>query len=79
MFYNCAALESAALPSGLRTIGEQAFGRCVSLRQIFIPESVGKIAKDAFEGCRALTLRGYEGTCAEEYARKRRLYFEPLD
>ena len=50
-----------------------------TLGSLLSDSRIGKIAKDAFEGCRALTLRGYEGTCAEEYARKRRLFFEPLD
>ena len=53
-FYSCKTLTSIALPEGLTSIGEAAFGLS-GLTSIAIPESVTSIGKWAFTTCRSLT------------------------
>lgn len=53
-FYNCVALESIAIPDGVKMIGESAFNGCTSLAKVSIPNSVIEIARYAFSGCKKL-------------------------
>lgn len=50
-FNNCDNLKSVKLGSGLTTIGEYAFNKCVVLEEIVIPDSVTKIDIYAFNYC----------------------------
>ncbi len=43
------------VPTGIVTIGENAFDGCAALKSIVIPDSVTTIGANAFGGCRALT------------------------
>lgn len=63
-----AAFAVVQCPDGLEEIGERAFGDCADLRQIIMPESVTRIADDAFDGCGALRIFGAGGSAAERYA-----------
>jgi len=44
-------ITKVVLPDGLLTIGQLAFGRCVSMSEVNIPSSVTKISIGAFKGC----------------------------
>ncbi len=47
-FMGCTALESAALPNGVTSIGDAAFHGCTSLKSVTIPDSVTSIGSTAF-------------------------------
>lgn len=55
-------ITQAVLPSGLETIGEDAFYACSGLGSINIPASVTEIGSYAFDGCDSLSEAFYEGT-----------------
>lgn len=50
-FYNCTSLRGIHLCNGLKEIGCEIFKNCVSLEDIFIPDTVEVIGSGAFEGC----------------------------
>lgn len=47
-------LDSVALPSKLRIIGESAFANCSSIRYIKFPNTLTEIKQSAFSGCSGL-------------------------
>lgn len=79
-FSNCKALESIALPNSMTGIGDSAFYNCTSLKSIKIPENVIFIGSNAFQSCfGGLTVYGYSGTYAEEYANDNGINFFDLN
>lgn len=58
----------AWIPGGVSSIGDRAFAACGRLKHIYIPESVTRIADDAFEDVTELTIHGAQGSYAETYA-----------
>lgn len=72
-FIGCDKLEKVILPDSVVFIGRYAFAECVSLTDITIPKSVVEIRERAFE-CEKeapmVTIHGYKGSYAEEYAEK---------
>ena len=74
MFIGCTSLESVELPEGLEFFSDQVFLECPALKFVTIPRnayvlSTELIHMEPFEGCENLTLRVYENTHGEEYAR----------
>ena len=63
-----------AIPDGVETVGDNAFGFCTSLTSVKIPASVKKIGARAFAF--RLTLYGAAGSVAEEYAAENELRFD---
>lgn len=59
----CPAGRRGALriPSGIRTIGEEAFKDCANLTSLVIPAFVTKIEDNAFENCKKLTSVTFAG------------------
>lgn len=64
-FYQCSSLTqinlpkeniAMSVPTGLHTIGEQAFAGCYALREVVIPKSVTHIGANAFEGARRVVI-----------------------
>ena len=49
-------MTSIALPAGLTSLGESAFGRCSSLTWIELPACLTSLGEHAFQGCSSLTL-----------------------
>ena len=50
-FNACSSLTSINIPSGVTTIGNNAFYVCASLTSVTIPDSVTSIGKYAFQAC----------------------------
>lgn len=46
-FSKCSALQTIALPSGIKNIGVRAFAQC-ALNDVFIPKSIEIVGKEAF-------------------------------
>ena len=83
-FANCTSLESIILPESVTVIENFAFGNCTSLKKIVIPESVTNITggrwSSSFDGhSDELTIYGYTGTRAENYANEENIKFVALD
>ena len=51
---NNISLESLDFPIGLESIGEQAFFRCDTLKNVYIPDSVTTMGRTAFAGSLSL-------------------------
>ncbi len=54
-FYRCYRLTRVILPADTTSIGEGAFGYCISLKNIIIPDLVRRIGTLAFFRCESLT------------------------
>lgn len=67
-FANCSSMLTATVGQGVGSIADYAFGNCSNLRYITIYPSVTEIGINAFYGCDNLTIRGYSGSYAIEYA-----------
>ena len=68
-FFENISLESITLPESLETIKRGAFRNSGNLRSIIIPPSVTYIGDMAFDGTSPdLTIYGYAGSVAEEFA-----------
>ncbi len=74
-FNKCISLVSVTLSNGIESIGNYAFYGCEKLTSIVIPPSVNSIADNAFEKCDLLTIRGWDGTYAEEFAKANNIDF----
>ena len=56
-----------------------AFVDCSSLTSIVIPESVVEIENTAFRDAQSVTVVAPKGSFAEEFAKKRKMKFKPLE
>ena len=69
----------AAVPAGVSSLGENAFKNKKSLSEVIIPAAVKSISKTAFTGCsKNMTLCGYVGSYAEEFAKKNGYDFKSI-
>lgn len=53
VFASCRKLFKVTMP-GVEFIGKECFALCESLKEIILPETLGKIWEGAFAGCKAL-------------------------
>jgi len=53
-FYGCSSLISIMLPNSVTHIGKGAFGNCVSLTEVGLPEHLDRIEKYTFYSCKRL-------------------------
>lgn len=67
------------VPDSVTSIWERAFEDCYSLTSIKIPDSVTSIGEFAFNASDNLTIYGYSGSYAEEYANRRHIPFIAID
>ena len=75
-FQNCSSLTEVTIPENVTKIERVAFQGCTNLTSVIIPASVNDIGKNAFNRCADLTIRCYEGTAAEQYAKDNNLKYE---
>ena len=67
-----------SVPDGLVKIG-RAFADCKGLETVVIPSSVAEIENTAFRDAQAVTVVAPKGSFAEEFAKKRKMKFKPLE
>lgn len=67
-------LTSVQIPEGYETIGEFAFAESLPALDVTIPRSVQSIGERSFEDTE-VTIHGYNGSYAENYARKHKIKF----
>jgi hypothetical protein len=77
-FEDCGLLASIVLPTGLTLIEANAFANDASLKTVSIPTTVTEIASSSFSYPKKLTIKGIEGSYAQEYADSRGITFEDL-
>lgn len=79
MFYGCTSLEEITLPASVETINKFAFSNCTSLQSVTIPKSTTYIDSTAFMNCSNLTIKGYEGSYAQQFAADNNIPFEIIN
>ncbi|MFR3949228.1 MAG: leucine-rich repeat protein [Ruminococcus sp.] len=77
-FLECKNITSVVLHEGTTKIDNSAFSGCKSLQSIEIPMSVVKIKETAFDGCPNLTIHGYTGSYAEQFAKENLIPFKAI-
>ena len=65
---DCKNVEEIDLPTTVQSISSNAFSKCTNLKKITIRQEVSDIHEKAFEGVAELTIYGFTGSYAEEYA-----------
>ena len=69
------AAVTVTLQNRTVSIGDGAFANAISLRSIYIPDSVEYIGKHAFDGVPNLTIRGEKDSYASAWARENNVAF----
>ena len=87
-FSGCPGLTSVTIPDGVSYIGKNAFSGCTGLTSVTIPDSVTYIGNHALGYCRdhldnyqkitGLTIRGKQGSAAEQYANDNGFPFQTI-
>ncbi|MBQ8791673.1 MAG: leucine-rich repeat protein, partial [Ruminiclostridium sp.] len=77
-FRLCPALTEIVLPKNLVTISDSAFAECTKLAKATIYSNVTSIADKAFSYPAKMTIYGYTGSYAEEYATGKDITFSAL-
>lgn len=77
-FEYCSSLSKVVIPSGVTTIDQNAFAWCTGLSEVTIPASVTNMSDSAFANCDSLTIKGYNGTYAQIYAKAHNIPFASL-
>ena len=67
--YDNGSITNVILPESAKSIGHRAFNDWRALREIDIPKSVQKVAKDAFKGCTNLKTIRVHGTLKVEWTK----------
>lgn len=75
-FYGCSSLESIVIPYGVTKIDYEAFIGCTSLKSITMPRTVRTI--NSTGGNDDLTIYGWAGSYAQEYANEKSITFIEL-
>ena len=70
--------SSRTAPISCEEISVQSMNTLVPSRRVTIPRSVTSIGQSAFGACPRLTLRGYRGSAAEQYAREHGVPFSAI-
>lgn len=74
-FLSCVNIVSVNIPVGIETIEESTFSCCFALEKVTIPNSVVRIALDAFHGCSKITIYTPAGSYAEDFAKENGIPF----
>ena len=72
-FYGCENLTNLVIPDSVTSIGEGAFENCKDLKSVTIPENVTHICDDSFDLSQKLTIKCYEGSYADKYAKENQI------
>ncbi len=59
-FRNCEGIKSVDISEGIVEIGRSAFDGCLSLEKVIIPDTIEKIADDAFYRCPSMIYNEYD-------------------
>ena len=78
-FFNCTSLASIELPASLTSLGNWAFRNCTALEAVTVLNTDTVFGENVFQGASGnLTLYGYTGSTAENYATANSIPFVPL-
>ena len=69
-FLSCVNIVSVNIPAGIEAIEESTFSCCFALEKVTIPNSVVRIALNAFHGCSKIIIYTPAGSYAEAFAKE---------
>ena len=71
--------KTVVIPSGISSLGANSCKSKTTLGEVIIPPEVKSISSKAFAGCESsMTICGYSGSYAEEYAKKNNFDFKSI-
>ncbi|MBR4752519.1 MAG: leucine-rich repeat domain-containing protein [Thermoguttaceae bacterium] len=78
-FSSCFWLTEVVVPEGVKEIADGAFTNCQNLKTIVLPRSLEKFGYHPLLSGSSPTIRAPKGSYAEEFAKKQKINFEPLN
>lgn len=78
VFFN-SGIESITLPDSCNTIESHAFSNCANLSDVYLTNSIGEIADDAFDGSPNVVICAKEDSYAIQYATAHNIDYRIID
>ncbi len=79
-FTQCASLERITLPESLNSVADSAFTGCAALREVWILNRDCKLTAKSIQGAPSeLTVCGFPGSTAEQFAQENGYVFTPIE
>ena len=77
-FGNCLSLTNIVIPESVTRIAGGAFANCMQLQTITIPGRVSEFGQAVLAGIPQVTIKGTINSLAHDYAREKKIDFEPV-
>lgn len=71
IFHSCPKLKKISLPDSLTSLEHWTFQSCSNLEEVYFPSSITDIKDDEFMFCGKVTIKGYSGSAAEQFAKEK--------
>lgn len=75
IFKGCTSLKSVEIPEQVVSVDSEAFCNCTGLEALYFPKGIKEIEPDILKGCNQVVIYGYQGTCAETFAKENNMKF----
>ena len=78
IFRECTSLKEIRISESVQHIAGEAFRECSSLEKVYVCNPDTRIEINSFEATPKLTMYGYSGSTAQEFAKKRGVRFQDI-
>lgn len=78
IFRYCTSLKEIRIPESVQFIGGEAFRGCSSLEKVYVCNSNTEISINSFDATPKLTMYGYSGSTAQDFARRQGVRFQDI-
>lgn len=78
IFRECTSLKEIRISESVQYIAGEAFRECSSLEKVYVCNPDTRIEINSFEATPKLTMYGYSGSTAQEFAKKRGIRFQDI-
>lgn len=78
IFRYCTSLKEIRIPESVQYISGEAFRGCSSLEKVYVCNPNTRMEINSFEATQKLTMYGYSGSTAQDFARKQGVRFQDI-